>query len=146
MTGPEFERDVVVVGGCGRVGLPLAVVLAKEGLRVAAYDLNEATVKLINDGTMPFAEPGAEDALTEAVDDGRLSATTDPRVVATARNIIVVIGTPVDEHLNPDPDSLPRALAACNPHFRNGQLDRAPQYGLPRRDGPGRATPGRSRR
>ena len=113
---------MVVVGGCGRVGLPLAVAFAKEGLRVAAYDLSEATVKLVNDGTMPFDEPGAEEALRAAVDGGTLVASTDPAVVATARNIVVVIGTPVDEHLNPDPNSLPRALAACNPYFRDGQL------------------------
>jgi UDP-N-acetyl-D-mannosaminuronic acid dehydrogenase len=118
----SFERDVVVVGGCGRVGLPMAIVLAKEGLRVGAYDVNEPVVKSVNDGTLPFAEPGAEAALREATTAGRLVATTDPSVVATARAVIVVIGTPVDEHLNPDPNSLPRALAACNEHFRDGQL------------------------
>ena len=122
MTSHQFERDVVVVGGCGRVGLPLAIAFAKEGLDVAAYDLAEDTVKLVNDGTMPFDEPGAQDALREAVDAGRLMASTDASVVGSARNIIVVIGTPVDEHLNPDPSSLPRALSACFEHFRDGQL------------------------
>jgi UDP-N-acetyl-D-mannosaminuronic acid dehydrogenase len=122
MTSHQFERDVVVVGGCGRVGLPLAIAFAKEGLDVAAYDLAEDTVKIVNDGTMPFDEPGAEGALRDAVDAGRLVASTDASVVGTARNIIVVIGTPVDEHLNPDPSSLPKALAACFEHFRDGQL------------------------
>jgi UDP-N-acetyl-D-mannosaminuronic acid dehydrogenase len=119
---PAFERDVVVVGGCGRVGLPLAIAFAKEGQSVAAYDLNELTVKTVNDGTMPFDEPGAEEALREAVDAGRLVASTDASVVGSARHVIVVIGTPVDEHLNPDPNSLPRALSACFEHFRDGQL------------------------
>jgi UDP-N-acetyl-D-mannosaminuronic acid dehydrogenase len=122
MSAREFERDVVVVGGCGRVGLPLAIAFAKEGLSVAAYDLNEQTVKIVNDGTMPFDEPGAEPVLLEAVQSGRLVASTDASVVGSARNVIVVIGTPVDEHLNPDPNSLPRALAACFEHFQDGQL------------------------
>ena len=51
-----------------------------------------------------------------------LTASTDPAVVATAENVIVVIGTPVDEHLNPDPNAIPRALATCAPFFRDGQL------------------------
>ena len=34
----------------------------------------------------------------------------------------MVIGTPVDEHLNPDPQAIPRALEACVPYFRDGQL------------------------
>ncbi len=110
------------MGGCGRVGLPLAIALAAEGLRVAAYDVNAATVVGVNSGALPFAEPGAEDALKKAVTDGRLEATTDPAVVGTAANVIVVIGTPVDEHLNPDPTSLPRALATCQEYFRDGQL------------------------
>jgi UDP-N-acetyl-D-mannosaminuronic acid dehydrogenase len=122
MTETGFERDVVVVGGCGRVGLPLAIAFANAGLKVAAYDLNEATVKIVNDGTMPFAEPGAEEVLREAVDAGRLVATTEASAVGTAANVIVVIGTPVDEHLNPDPNSLPRALAGCFEYFRSGQL------------------------
>lgn len=122
MVNQHFERDVVVVGGCGHVGLPLAIVLAREGLHVAVYDLNAASVDAVNSGVMPFAERGAQDVLREVVEAGRLMATTDLSVVGTARNVIVVIGTPVDEHLNPDPSSLPKALAACNGHLRDGQL------------------------
>lgn len=122
MSSLDFERDVVVVGGCGHVGLPLAIALAREGLTVAVYDLNGAVVNTVNDGRMPFVEPSAQDALREAIIAGRLMATTNASVVGTARNVIVVIGTPVDEHLNPDPSSLPKALAACSGYLRDGQL------------------------
>ena len=53
---------------------------------------------------------------------GRLVASTDPALVAEAENVVVVIGTPVDEHLNPDPEAIPRALADCAQHFVDGQL------------------------
>lgn len=119
---PSFERDVVVVGGGGHVGLPLAIALASRGSRVAVYDLSAHAVAQINSGTMPFLEPGAEPMLRAAVDDGSLIATTDPASVATARTIVVVIGTPVDEHLNPDPNAIPRALDGCSEFFRDGQL------------------------
>jgi len=33
-----------------------------------------------------------------------------------------VIGTPVDEHLNPNQQAIPRALGGCSEHFRDGQL------------------------
>src|SRR6185312_2681714 len=36
--------------------------------------------------------------------------------------IVVVIGTSVDEHLNPDPHAIPRALAQASEHMRDGQL------------------------
>lgn len=118
----DFVQDVVVVGGAGHVGLPLAIALADRGAKVSIYDLSERAVELVNNGVVPFLEPGAEPMLRRALDAGRLHATTDASSVAAARNIVVVIGTPVDEHLNPDPNAIPVALAACSDHFRDGQL------------------------
>jgi UDP-N-acetyl-D-mannosaminuronic acid dehydrogenase len=117
-----FERDVVVIGGCGHVGLPLAVAFADRGAQVAVYDVNPAAVDLVSSGRMPFSEKGAGPLLDRAVTQGHLVASTDPVIVGSAENVVVVIGTPVDEHLNPDQQAIPRALEACAPHLRDGQL------------------------
>jgi UDP-N-acetyl-D-mannosaminuronic acid dehydrogenase len=53
---------------------------------------------------------------------GRLRASTDPAVVGSAEHVIVVIGTPVDEHLNPNQTAIPRALSGCAPYLRDGQM------------------------
>jgi UDP-N-acetyl-D-mannosaminuronic acid dehydrogenase len=118
----SFSHDVVVIGGCGHVGLPLAIALADSGASVRIYDIGKAAVDTVNDGLLPFDEPGAADKLKGAVASGALSATTDPSVVQDAENVVVVIGTPVDEHLNPDPQAIPRALEGCAEYFRDGQL------------------------
>jgi UDP-N-acetyl-D-mannosaminuronic acid dehydrogenase len=120
--GRPPTRDVVVIGGGGHVGLPLAIALADSGASVAVYDINAATVASVNAAIMPFSEPGAQLKLKAAVAAGRLVATTDAAIVGEAENIIVVIGTPVDEHLNPDPRAIPEALGGCSPYFRDGQL------------------------
>jgi UDP-N-acetyl-D-mannosaminuronic acid dehydrogenase len=120
-SGP-FGRDVVVVGGCGHVGLPLALVLAGRGLRVTAYDIAEASVERVMAGEMPFDEPGAADLLREALASGRFDATTDPGVVADTDALIVVIGTPVDEHQNPDPDAVRKAVSLVADQLHDGQL------------------------
>ena len=52
----------MVIGGCGHVGLPLAIAFADRGARVGIYDVSEAAVETVNAGRMPFAEPGAADA------------------------------------------------------------------------------------
>jgi UDP-N-acetyl-D-mannosaminuronic acid dehydrogenase len=123
MTGPNsFARDVVVIGGCGHVGLPLAIALADQGASVVVYDVSQTAVDLVNDAVLPFDEPGAADKLKAAVTSSALRATTDPAVVAEAENVVIVIGTPVDEHLNPDPQAIPRALEVCAEFFRDGQL------------------------
>jgi UDP-N-acetyl-D-mannosaminuronic acid dehydrogenase len=118
----SFQQDVVVVGGCGHVGLPLAIAFADRGLSVAIYDIAETVVRRVMAGEMPFREPDAEAPLRAALAAGTLRATTDPTVLATAECVVVVIGTPVDEHLNPDPCAVLKALAPCQPHLRDGQL------------------------
>lgn len=121
-SGREFERDVAVIGGCGHVGLPLAVAFADRGARVAIYDVSEPAVESVNAGRLPFDEPGAAPLFERAVASGRLRASTDAAVVGTAEYVIVVIGTPVDEHLNPNQTAIPRALSACTPYLRDGQM------------------------
>src|SRR6202167_2563974 len=120
--GDRFERDVVVIGGCGHVGLPLAIAFADRGARVGIYDVSDSAVATVNAGKLPFDEPGAAGVLERVVSEGRLKASTDASIVGSAENGVVVIGTPVDEHLNPNPEAIPRALGPCSEYFGNGQL------------------------
>lgn len=117
-----FTTDVVILGGCGRVGLPLGLALASRGLSVVLYDLNAEAVEQVNASRMPFAEEGAAEVLAEVTRAGRLRATTAAASVGTAEHLIVVVGTPVDEHLNPDLGAVPRALERCADHLSDGQL------------------------
>ncbi len=117
----KFVRDVVVVGGCGHVGLPLGLAFADRGLEVGLFDLNEEAVAGVTSGHMPFQEAGSQDVLNRVI-GSRLIATTDPSIVSTAENVVVVIGTPVDEHLNPDPNVVASAVADLAPHLVDGQL------------------------
>ena len=111
----------MVIGGCGRVGLPLGLAFADRGLRVTLFDLNQAAVDTVARGVLPFSEPGADEVLAR-VAGTLLQASTDPRCISAAENVVIVIGTPVDEHLNPDPLSVPKAIAAVADHLVDGQL------------------------
>ena len=106
----SFKNDVVVVGGCGHVGLPLAIVLASKSLQVCAFDLNSTAVTNVNSGKMPFDEPGASELLKQVLASKKFSASSDRKVISSAEHVIFVIGTPVDEHLNPDPDAVPNVV------------------------------------
>jgi UDP-N-acetyl-D-mannosaminuronic acid dehydrogenase len=117
-----MSYDAVVIGGGGHVGLPLAIMLSSRGVNTAIYDISKSAVEGINSGDMPFWEPGAEKLLKESLQAKTLIATTDPSVTGETNSLIVVIGTPVDEHLNPDPQAISMALERCRPHLRSGQL------------------------
>jgi UDP-N-acetyl-D-mannosaminuronic acid dehydrogenase len=115
-------ENIVVVGGGGRVGLPLALVLADSGFESVALDVSAETVSKINLGSMPFFEQGAQEILLKTLSEKKFRATTDYAVISSADILIVVIGTPVDEHLNPDPNAVVNAISACIPYMNSDQL------------------------
>jgi len=120
MPAAGFEHDLCVVGGCGHVGLPLAITFAQNGLDVAIFDINERTVERVRSGRMPFLEPGAEPILKTVVGK-TLHVGTDPKAVSRSEHVLVIIGTPVDEHLNPTFHEMRRFLDDLSPHLRDGQ-------------------------
>ena len=116
-----FDQDVVIIGGCGHVGLPLGLALAQSGLRVALYDVNAEVVETVTSGRMPFRENGADEVLEKVVGK-QLIASTDPAIIASAEHVIVVIGTPADDHLSPNPAVVSRAVEEIADRLVPGQL------------------------
>jgi UDP-N-acetyl-D-mannosaminuronic acid dehydrogenase len=116
-----FSRDLAIVGGCGHVGLPLGIAFADVGLTVTLFDTNATSVDGVAAGKLPFLEPGADEPLERLIGSGVLAPTSDPESVSDAEHVVVVIGTPVDAHLNPDPRSVPSAVGDLVPHLRDGQ-------------------------
>jgi UDP-N-acetyl-D-mannosaminuronic acid dehydrogenase len=114
--------DIAIVGGCGHVGLPLGLAFADRGLSVALVDIDSAACDLVNDGEMPFAEPGAGDVLSRVRELGRLHATTRAAEVSAAEYVVVVIGTPIDEHMNPDLRAVRDAIEEIASSLVDGQL------------------------
>jgi len=116
------ELDLVVLGGAGHVGLPLSLAFAEAGLRVGIFDISQPALDRIAAGEMPFKESGADELLPEILKTGRLELSTDPDVLARTMQVIVVIGTPVDEFLAPSMTVFEQAVAQISPHLRDGAL------------------------
>ncbi len=114
--------DITIVGGCGHVGLPLGIAFALKGKRVSLYDHSQTNVDIVNSGKLPFREDNALAPLKEVVSSTMLTATTNPEVIATSEVVIVVVGTPVDEHYNPESLAVPNAMREIFEHMHDGQL------------------------
>ncbi len=115
------NEPVAVIGGCGHVGLPLAVVSASLGRPTIIYDIDEDAIAAVRAGRPPFLEHGLEDLLGKVLHDGTLTLSSDRAVLRQARFVVLVVGTPVDRYLNPEVEALFAALEPCLPHLRNGQ-------------------------
>ena len=114
--------DTVVVGGFGHVGLPLAVSLANSGQKVCALDINARAGESIARGIVPFEEDGCEAALRAALEATTFQISLDERIISKADTVIIVTGTPVDRHLNPDFDPFWTVLDSAMKHLVDGQL------------------------
>lgn len=114
-------KRICVVGGAGHVGLPLAIVLCERGFDVDILDINAAALEQIEAGSMPFLEHDGPRRLGLALQTGRLHTSVDSRIVEHAEALICVLGTPVDEHLNPQTNALYRVVDQMRPHLHDGQ-------------------------
>ena len=83
------------------MGLPLGIAFAQSGKKVVIYDIDQNAVDNISKGTMPFMEEGAEEVL-KGVLGKNIFVTSRKEVISESYFVVVIIGTPVDEHLNPN--------------------------------------------
>ncbi len=94
-------KKTVSVIGIGRVGLPLCLTLAQAGFKVYGIDVREDYIEKIKKKEMPFEEENAQ-KLLEKYTGKEFIPSTDLSKVKESEHVVLTIGTPVDEHLNPD--------------------------------------------
>ena len=117
----ESFSKLVIIGGCGHVGIPLGLAFASRRFDVTLLDRNVQNVESINSGKLPFLENGAEEILREHIGSD-LRATADVETVKDADVVIFVVGTPVDEHLNPKVRSVLNVIEEYIPLLSDRQL------------------------
>ena len=118
----SFNYDICIIGGGGHIGLPLGVAFANTGLSTVLLDINEEILNKINSGIFPFKEDNGNENLNRALQRGTLSTTVNPAVISESAIIITVIGTPVDEYLNPNFHGILKTMNDYRMHFRDGQV------------------------
>ena len=120
-TGAKIA-DVTVVGGAGHVGIPLVLAFAEAGLTVNVNDLNENALATLKSGKLPFIEHGAAPLLAKALANNKLLFTSAPNAISHTGPVIITIGTPVDEFLNPVQAEVQRCIDGLLPHVADEQL------------------------
>jgi len=126
-----MSANISVIGGCGHIGLPLGVLLAKVGHVVNLVDLDQSRVNLVNSGTLPFLEQGGEILLREQLNAKSLRATSDLRTIVNSSIIVTTVGTPVDEYQSPVPRIFRDFLNSIKSYLREDQLRRYFHYAPP---------------
>lgn len=116
------QADLTVVGGGGHVGIPLVLAFAEAGMTVNVNDRNEAVLATLRSGKLPFIEHGAAPLLSKALANNRLIFTSSSSAISRRGPVIVTIGTPVDEFLNPVQKAVQDCIDALLPYLNDEQL------------------------
>lgn len=117
----EKMFDIVIIGGLGHVGLPLGIVFADKGLSVCLYDTDAKKAGLVKRGIMPFIEYDAEPILKRVLKSNKLQISLRASSVSKAKNVIVAIGTPVDEYLNPKTRAFLETISGLKKYLSSDQ-------------------------
>ena len=117
-----LEADLTVVGGGGHVGIPLVLAFAQAGFRVNVHDVDCAVLDSLRAGRLPFIELGGEGLLAAALARKQLIFTSEPADISPRVPVIITIGTPIDEFLNPVRKVVQDCVDVLLPHLADGQL------------------------
>ena len=115
----------IAVVGLGYVGIPVACTFSKKGFDVVGIDINEAKIKMINDGICPIVgkEPGLKELFEEAHNNHGFRATDDFSKCQEADAILVSVDTPIDERTKiPGFKALRAALSNIGENLSKGTL------------------------
>lgn len=113
-----------VIIGVGKIGLPLANLIASKGLKVIGYDIDAELIGELNAGMLSRVfEPGLSESVKKLVRGGLLSFTTNlSEAMRHAKTIVVVVPLYVDHDLKPDFSLFDKALKRVGQHLSQGAL------------------------
>lgn len=113
----------IAVFGVGRVGLPLALILADKGFLVTGIDIDLFRINLLKNKIMPFLEEGAKPLLDKH--SGKsfqvFSQEHIDRIVAESEVIIFTLGTPIDDTYSPNFSDIENLIRRISPIIKKGQ-------------------------
>lgn len=105
--------------GLGYIGLPTAIIAAKNGVSVVGVDVNPKVVEMTNAGRLHIIEPGLEEMLAEVVSSGALKASLVPEV---SDAYFMVVPTPFKGNHEPDISYVEAATRTVLPLLKEGDL------------------------
>lgn len=115
----EIKKTCAVIG-IGRVGLPLALVLAESGYRVLGIDINQKLITELSEGKMPFLENGAEVLLKKHINKNFVLANLQDLSKCDA--VFITVGTLLNDDFEPEHEAVHQVIKDVAPLMKKGSL------------------------
>jgi UDP-N-acetyl-D-glucosamine dehydrogenase len=115
------KKAIASVLGLGYVGLPLAVELARAGLKTVGIDISEEKIEMVQRGESYIGDVESSD-LAAIIKSGMLSVTTDFEALRNVDTINICVPTPLRKTRDPDISFIVDAVTKIQKTIRRGQL------------------------
>jgi UDP-N-acetyl-D-glucosamine dehydrogenase len=116
----KHEAKVAVIG-IGYVGLPLCTEMASAGFHTTGYDKHDAKVKSVLAGKS-YIKDISDELLAPLVSSGKLTASSDPKVLGEADVVIICVPTPLNKTKEPDNGFIMMAAEELAPRLHKDML------------------------
>ncbi len=115
------EAEIAVIG-LGYIGLPTAIMFADAGFNVVGYEIRKDVVAKINSGNSHIVEPEVDYLLKNAVESGKLRATSNPGDIKDKDIYIICVQTPLRQDKTPNLEYLEDAVRTVAGAMKKGSL------------------------
>jgi UDP-N-acetyl-D-glucosamine dehydrogenase len=116
---PSLATAAIV--GLGYVGLPLSLQFAESGVSILGLDIDPAKVESLNCGRS-YIKHILPEAISQAVNNGKFTASSDFSRVREVEAVIVCVPTPLNKNREPDISYILDTGRAISPHLQKGAL------------------------
>lgn len=114
--------SIGIIGGAGHVGLPLSLLLATKGFPIKVIDNDEIKMDSIKKGNFPFSEEGGQELLQKVLKEHHIEFSPNIEEIQSCKIIIIAIGTPIDDHFNPDLSGIFELINTIKPFLNNDHV------------------------
>jgi len=112
---------VASVIGLGYVGLPLAVEMAKQGLKVFGIDIDETKVRSLEERYSYVSDVNQED-VAKLIANGKFIPTTDFSILKQVDTVSICVPTPLRKTKEPDMSYINSAVSQIKKYMHNDLL------------------------
>jgi UDP-N-acetyl-D-glucosamine dehydrogenase len=111
----------IAVVGLGYVGLPLSMQFARSCTDVVGIDIDSQKIELLSNG-QSYIKHIESQAIAELVNSGKLSVSTDFRLIKQAEAVIICVPTPLTKNREPDISFVLQTGRSIAPYLARGML------------------------
>ena len=118
----KISDKTVKIGiiGLGYVGLPLAVIFARNDIEVLGFEKSEEKAQAVNSAKNYIGDVTDEDLAKVVLETGKLSATTSFSRIKECDAVIICVPTPLDKFKKPDMSFIEQSCIDTGKNMKSG--------------------------